>query len=135
VWLQAHSDDWNAIADISKIEATLKHIISIDPDYDNGNPQMMLGALASQIPPSLGGKPEIAEAYFQDALKLSDNKNLMAQVYYAKFYARLVFNQQLHDHLLREALKANPKARDFTLSNLLAQEMAVDLLVSSQDYF
>lgn len=135
VWLQAHTDDWNAIADISKIQATLEHVIALDPEYDDGNPHMLLGALSAQIPPSLGGKPEIAQIYFQNALRLSEEKNLMAKVYYAKYYARLVFNQKLHDHLLREALKADAKARDFTLSNLLAQEMAVDLLVSSQDYF
>ena len=135
VWLQANVEDWNAIADIPKIEATLRHIISNDPGYDDGNPHMLLGVLSAQIPPSLGGKPEIAQTYFQNALKLSDNKNLAAKVYYAKYYARLVFDQNLHDRLLREALKADPKARGFTLSNILAQDQAVDLLVSSQDYF
>lgn len=135
VWLQANSEDWNAIADIPKIEATLKYIIRNQTDYDDGNPHMLLGALTAQIPPSLGGKPDVAQTYFKNALKLSENKNLLAKVYYAKYYARLVFNQELHDQLVREALKADPKARGFTLSNILAQEMAVDLLVSSQDYF
>lgn len=135
VWLQANADDWNAIADIPKIEATLKHIIDEQPKYDKGNPHMLLGVLTAQIPPSLGGKPDIAQEYFQNAIKLSENRNLQANVYYAQYYARLVFDQKLHDQLLRDALKADPVAPGFTLGNILAQEMAVDLLVSSQDYF
>jgi hypothetical protein len=135
VWLQANVEDWNAIADLPKIEATLRHIVTAVPDYDDGNPHMMLGVLTAQIPPSLGGKPEVAQTYFQNAIKLSDNKNLQAKVYYAQYYARLVFDQELHDRLLREALKADPKAHGFTLSNILAQDQAVDLLVGSQDYF
>lgn len=135
VWLQANVEDWNAIADLPKIEATLRHIVTLEPDYDDGNPHMMLGVLSAQIPPSLGGKPEVAQTYFQNALKLSENKNLQAKVYYAQYYARLVFDQQLHDRLLREALKADPEAHGFTLSNILAQDQAVDLLVGSQDYF
>ncbi len=135
VWLQANADDWNAIADVPKIEATLRYIIQLKPRYDDGNPHMMLGVLAAQIPPSLGGKPEVAETYFKNALKISAGNNQLAKVYYAKYYARLVFDQRLHDSLLREALKADPKARSFTLSNILAQDMAVDLLVGSHDYF
>ena len=59
----------------------------------------------------------------------------MAQVIYAEQYAKLVFDQALHDELLRSVIAANPVAPNLTLINTLAQERAVELLAESNDYF
>ena len=60
-------------------------------------------------PASLGGKPEEGKANFEKALALSQGRNQMVRVLYAQFYARLVFDQQLHDKLLNEVLAADPR--------------------------
>ncbi|MEC9256832.1 MAG: TRAP transporter TatT component family protein, partial [Pseudomonadota bacterium] len=58
-----------------------------------------------------------------------------AKVLYAKQYARLMFEQELHDTLLTEVLEADPYAEGLTLINRLAQRQAETLLAESADYF
>ncbi|MGH8693207.1 MAG: TRAP transporter TatT component family protein, partial [Burkholderiales bacterium] len=134
-WVQANVDDWNAIADVPKIEALLNKIVALKPRHDRGTPYIYLGVLSSQLPPAMGGKPERAKAYFERALTISGERNLMAQVYYAKQYARMAFDRKLHDQLLEEVLEADPRERGLTLSNTLAQQEARELLAGSKDFF
>ena len=91
--------------------------------------------MATLLPKAMGGKPAEGQAYFERAMKMSDGKNLMVKVMYAERYARLVFDKELHDRLLKEVLAAEAKAPGYTLGNLLAKEQARKLLASSKDYF
>lgn len=134
-WLQMNSDDWNAIADVPRLEMIMEHIARLDPFHDHGNVHIYLGVLTSQIPPAMGGKPEKARTHFERAVDLSEDKNLMAKVMFAKQYARLIFDQKLHDSLLREVLAADPHYGDLTLSNVLAQREAEQLLAESPEFF
>jgi len=133
--LQANSGDWNAIADLPKVQALVERVVALDPAWANGEPYMYLGVLATLRPASLGGKPEEGKAYFEKALALSGGKNQMVRVLYAERYARLVFDQELHDKLLNEALAADPHAPGLTLINTVAQQRARKLLESGKDYF
>lgn len=134
-WIQASSGDWDAIADVPKVEAAIERVLDFDPAYRDGWPQLYLGVLRTQLPPAYGGEPEEGRAAFERALELSSGRNLMVKVLFAEQYARLVFDQALHDRLLREALAAEVEAEDLTLINVLAQERARQLLAESQDYF
>ncbi len=134
-YLQAHSEDWQAIADLPKIEALLDRVVQLDPNHDRGQAYVYLGVLNSLRPEAVGGKPELGRSFFEKALEISGGKNLYAKTLYAQFYARLVFNQELHDRLLNEVLAADPIAPGFTLTNTLAQERARQLLESGKDYF
>lgn len=134
-WIQANSDDWNAIAQLSKVKALMQWVESHDPAYDNATVQVYLGVLETQLPPSLGGKPDVGRKHFEQALTLTNQQHLMAKVLYAKQYARLMFEQELHDRLLQEVIAADPKAEGLTLINRLAQRQAQQLLASSADYF
>lgn len=134
-YIQTHADDWNAVAELSKAKLLMQWVVKMQPKHDLGMPYVYLGVIESQFPPALGGKPELAKNYFEKAFEYSKNKNLISKVYYAKFYARLVFNQKLHDTLLRQVLKADPKHDNLTLINVLAQEQAQTLLDDSPNYF
>jgi hypothetical protein len=133
--IQVNSGDWNAIADLPKLQAMLLRVASIDPHYDSGGAYLYLGVINSLRPASLGGKPEEGKAYFERALELSGGKNQMVRVLYAQFYARLVFDQALHDRLLNEVLAADPVVPRLTLINTLAKRKAQALLESGKDYF
>lgn len=133
--IQANSDDWKAIADIPRVQTLLERVTALQPDYQNGEPYMYLGVLATLRPASLGGQPEQGKADFEKALALSGGRNQMVRVLYAQHYARLVFDQPLHDRLLDEVLAADPHAAGLTLINVLAQERARKLLASGKDYF
>jgi len=133
--IQVNTGDWNAIADLPKLQALLQRIVAINPAYDGGGAYLYLGVINSIRPASLGGKPEEGKAYFERALELSGGRNQMVRVLYAQFYARLVFDQALHDRLLNEVIAADPVAPRLTLINVIAKRRAKALLESGKDYF
>lgn len=135
LWIQSHSSDWSAVAELPKVEAMLEQVVRLNSDYEGGMPQLYLGIIRSQLPPALGGKPERAREAFEEAIALSGGRNLMAKVEYARNYARLMFDRELHDRLLNEVLAAKPEEPGLTLSNVLAQQQAKVLLDSANDYF
>ncbi|MEX0584389.1 MAG: TRAP transporter TatT component family protein [Natronospirillum sp.] len=134
-YIQAHSDDWNAVADLAKVQRLLEQQTRVAPGHNHGMGELYLAVLSSLLPPALGGQPEVAQRYFEQALHYSDNQNLIAKVYYAQNYARMVFDQELHDRLLNEVLSADPVADTLTLQNTYAQRLARELLRSGEHYF
>lgn len=134
-YLQANSDDAGVLADLPKVESLLERVASVDPVHDHGQVHVYLGVLNSLRPEAVGGKPELGRRHFEKAIEISGNRNLMAKTMFAEFYARLVFDQALHDRLLNEVIAADPAAPGFTLTNTLAQSRARELLESGKDYF
>lgn len=134
-WIQNRSGDWNAAADLARVTKIMKRVLLLDEKYESGQAHLYLGVLNTILPPALGGKPKIGKNHFEKAIKISQGKNLMAKVLYAEKYARLVFDQPLHDQLLNQVLKTKPRVRGFTLTNMLAHEQAKNLLKSGKDYF
>lgn len=134
-YLQANSDDWSAIADLPKVEQLLRRVVELDPEHARGLPYAYLGVLNSLRPAAVGGNPELGRQYFETAIARSGGRNLYAKTLMAEFYARLVFDQALHDRLLDEVQAADPKAPGFTLMNVLAQERAASLRESGKEFF
>jgi len=127
--------NWSGMADLPKIEASFERVVTLDESFDNGNPQFYLGVLNSLRPPALGGNPEKGRSYFEQAIAISGGNNLAVKVAYARYYARLLYNQELHDRLLEGVLEAQPRVEGLTLTNVLAQREARALLESSGEYF
>lgn len=134
-WIQARSSDFNAIADLPRVQALMERVVALDERHQDGAAYLYLGVLATLLTPALGGHPEEGKVYFEKALALSGGRNLQVKVYYAKNYARSVFNRELHDRLLNEVLAADPHSEGWTLGNVLAQQQARDLLKSADSYF
>lgn len=134
-WIQANTDDWNAIAQIPKLKASFERCVVLNENFDGGSSYVFLGVLASQIPPSLGGKPEVARAHFEKAIEISDGHNLMIKVLMAEHYSRLIFDQELHDSLLKSVLSDSAEFAGYTLINTLAKQQSQILLDESADFF
>ncbi len=134
-FLRAHSSDWNSLAELPKIEALFHHYLDISGDEVNSSVYTYMGILLTLRPPALGGEPERAREFFELAIAESDGKDLGAKVEYARGYARLLYERELHDRLLNEVLEADPYQEGFVLSNVLAQEDAAVLLAAGDDYF
>jgi len=135
LWIQQRSGDWNAVAEIPKVEAMLQRVVVLDESYRGGDAHLYLGILKSLLPPALGGRPADGERHFKRALALSGGNNLSVHVEYAKRYARTVFDRKLHDELLTTAIHSDPDVNGLTLTNVLAQREAKLLLADSDDYF
>lgn len=134
-WIQARRDDWNAVAQIARVEAIMNKILELDESYQLGSAHVYIGTLATLVPPAMGGRPEVAKTHFERALVLSRGDNLMFKVLYAQQYARLVFDRELHDRLLNEVIGADPQVPGLVLVNTLAQKQAHELLETAADYF
>lgn len=134
-WVQVNASDWNAVADLAKVTASFERCLMIDETYDGGGAHLYLGVLKSLLPPALGGKPEVARAHFERARSLSGGENLMVNVLMARYYARLVYDQELHDTLLHEVQAARTDYPGYTLINSLAKAEADQLLAESADFF
>lgn len=134
-WVQVNRADWSAVADKARVEAIMKRVVALDEGYRDGTAYTYLGVLNSLIPPALGGKPEQGRRDFERSIQLANGKDLMTKVLFAQEYARMVFDRELHDRLLREVLEADAAVPGFTLTNTLAQEQAQRLLDGSEEYF
>lgn len=134
-YLRAHSDDWNSMAELPQVEALFDRYVEIAGDNVDGTVHTYMGILLTLRPPSLGGKPEEAREHFEKAIAMSDGRDLGAKVEYAKGYAKLLYERELHDRLLGEVVDASPYADGLTLSNVLAKEEAERLLAEADDYF
>lgn len=134
-WMQANSDDWGAIADLGKVKVLMTKVAQLNPGYEYGGPEVYLGVLETLLPPAMGGKPEVGRAHFERAIELAEGKFLLAKVFYAQQYARLVFNRELHDELLNDVMTADAQVDGLTLINLIAKEQASELLASADEYF
>lgn len=134
-WANINRDDWSVAAGLPKIEAVLTRIVVLQEDFRFGTAHNYLGILKTLRPPSLGGKPEEAREHFERAIELSGGRNLSARTDYAEYYARLIYDRELHDRLLNEVLQMPVEAPGLTLMNSLAKRRAQNLLDSAEDYF
>lgn len=134
-YLQVNSDDWAAVAELPRVKALMTWVADLDPSLDGGAPYMYLGIFESLLPPAMGGKPDVARTHFDAAIELSGDENLYIKVMYAEFYARLVYDRELHDELLTQVLATNTTVHGFTLQNEIAHIRATQLLEDAGDYF
>ncbi|MGH8496675.1 MAG: TRAP transporter TatT component family protein [Gammaproteobacteria bacterium] len=134
-YLRAHSEDYAALAELPKVEAALDRMIELDETYQSGSAHVLLGVLNTLRPPSLGGQPDVARRHFERAIELSQGRDLGVKVEYARSYARLLYDRELHDRLLNEVVEADPNVPGLVLSNTLAQAEARKLLASADAYF
>ncbi len=134
-FLKAHSSDWSSLAELPRIEALFTHYLNISGDAVNGNVYTFMGILLTFRPPALGGEPERAREFFEKAIALTDGHDLNVKVEFARGYAKLLYDRELHDRLLNEVIAADPYQDGFILTNVMAQEEAATLLAEADDYF
>jgi hypothetical protein len=133
--IQANRADWNAVAELPRVKATMRRVLELDETISNGDAHLYMGVMESLLPPTMGGKTELAKKHFERALEISDRTNLMAMLLYAEKYARLIFDRELHDNLLNELIKVELKGSDTALIDAIAKAKAKKLLASANDYF
>lgn len=134
-WIASASSDYGALADLPKAELLLEAVADMAPEHDDGAVWLYLGVLNSQRPPAAGGRPDLAERYFQRARDISSGRNLMINVFMADEYARLVFDRELYVELLEQVMAADPDQPGYVLANRIAQARARELLDQTDEIF
>ena len=120
---------------LPRIGSAFKRVQTLDPAYETVQIEHYLAVLNTIRPPALGGNFEAGKAHFERATALSKGKDLSISVDFARYYARTLYDRELHDKLLNEVIAAEPNQEGFTLFNTLAQREAQELLDSADDYF
>jgi uncharacterized protein YceK len=134
-WIQAHSDDYAALAKLPQVQATLRRVQELDPAYEEANVERFLAVLNTIRPPALGGDFEAGRAHYERAIEASGGRDLSIKVDFARYYARTLYERELHDRLLNDVVNAQAEQPGYTLFNTLAQAEARELLESADDYF
>lgn len=134
-YIRTHSEDWNAIAALPRVSEALHRLLALPGAGHAASINTYLGILNTLRPAALGGEPEQGRQFFESAISISDGRDLTAKVEYARSYARLVYDRELHDRLLREVLQTPARQEGLTLFNTIAQQQARELLASADDYF
>lgn len=134
-YINSHRDSVEAIAEMPRMEALMNRVIELDPSYYYGGAHLFLGAFYGSRPPLLGGDPQRSKAEFEKAIAIND-KNLMAPVMMAQYYAVQVQDMKLFENLLSGALAADAAALpEQRLMNELAKIRAKILLDKKSQYF
>lgn len=134
-YIKVHSSDWGAMAKLPRVEASLKRVQALDGQYQAVQVEHYLAVLNTIRPPALGGNFDAGKAHYERALALSGGKDLSINVDYARYYARTLYDRELHDRLLNDVVSAEPSQDGYTLFNTLAQREAQELLDTADDYF
>lgn len=134
-YIKVHRDDWGAMARLPRVESTLKRVQMLDGNYKAVQVEHFLAVLNTLRPPALGGDFEAGKAHYERALALSEGKDLSINVDYARYYARTLYDRELHDRLLKDVMSAEPNQEGYTLFNTLAQLEAQELLDAADEYF
>jgi hypothetical protein len=125
-----------SIADLPLVLRLVEQALVLDPSYWFAGPDTFLGFYNGSLPVMLGGKPDIAKAHFESALKITQRKFLMTQLMFARSYAVQVQDRSLFDSLLKEVIQtAGDELPEAALSNAIARQKAGRLLKKTDELF
>jgi hypothetical protein len=135
-YIQAHSGNWDSLADIAKVEAMTRRLLELDETFGHGSGHLVMGVIETLLPAALGGRPDDAKKHFERAMELSVGKFLMTPVMYAEHYAKTVFDRDLYESLLKKVLETPDDVYpDLILVNVLARKKAARMLAEADKIF
>ena len=109
-WLFLSAQDTEALLDIPKIMALLERSLEIDDRFWLGGPHLFYAAYYSKQPAMMGGGPEKAQKEFDKVEEIvkeevgPEAEWLIADYFYAKFYATLLKDEELFDKTVEKIL-------------------------------
>jgi hypothetical protein len=135
-WVNLNLDKPSAIGESSLAEACLKRVLEIEPDFYYGTPYVLMGTILAARPAMLGGNAPKAKTYFEKAIMLSDGKFLLAQYYFARYYAVRVQDKALFRSLVEAVAAARPDAlKEACLINQAVKRKMEALAVMADELF
>jgi len=135
-WISLNRGSIEAMAELPRVELMMKRVLALDEAFYYGGPHIFMGILDASRPKIAGGDLNQARDHFLKAIELGDGKFLMAQIYYADYYAKKAFKKELFISILQEVLKTPADGTpDLTLLNTVAHTKAKKMLEEVDDFF
>ncbi len=134
--INLNRQDIGRVAELPKAVAMMKRSYELDKAFNNGMAGIALGLVNASRGKAMGGDPDAAKRYFDEAITLTSGKFLLAKVLQARFYAVVMQDRALFEKILADVLatpaEVLPSAR---LPNELAKRRAVRYLKLAEDLF
>ncbi len=125
-----------AVSELPRVEWMMRRTLELDEGFYYGGPHLFMGIWFASRPKIAGGDLTKAQEHFLRALELGRGKFLMAQVFYAKYYARNKVDKELFVTTLQKVLEAPLDASpELVLPNAVAKKEAKELLNRVEEYF
>ena len=135
-WIRLNLDSMEALSELPRVEAMMKRVLELDEGFYYGGPHLFMGIWYAVRPKIAGGDLKKAQEHFLKALDLGQRKFLMADVYYASYYARKSGDKELFTATLQKVLEAPVDTiPDLVLVNTVAKRQAKELLNRVEEYF
>lgn len=135
-WINLNIGSISALAQLPRVEKIIQRIIVLDEGYYYGGAHLFMGILQASRPKIAGGDLNKARNHFLKAKELGHDKFLMADIYYAQYFAKKTFDKNLYIQILNRVL-AQPAdlVPELTLLNTVAQQKAEKMLAEADEYF
>lgn len=130
-----NSPDFDALADFNAVKAVAAHVVFLNERYENAGALAMLGGYESSYPEALGGDWKKGRELFERAIKLSNRRNHLHLINFARTYALNAQDKPLFVSLLNEVLNAPDLGDDVRLSNKVARRRAQRYLNHLDQWF
>ena len=135
-WIGLNLNSMEAIAELPRVELMMKKVLELDESFHYGGPHLFMGIWFASRPKIAGGNLDLARDHFEKAIALGQGKFLMTEVYYAQYYARRKFDEDLFKSILQKVLDTPADVvPELTLMNTVAHQKAKKMLVDMDEYF
>jgi len=135
-WIRLNLDSMEAMSELPRVEWMMKRALELDERYYYGGPHLFMGIWYASRPKIAGGDLKKAQEHFLKALDLGQGKFLMADIYYANYYARKMMDKNLFTSILQKVLETPANTSpDLVLVNTVAKKQAKELLSHVEEYF
>ncbi|ACL04380.1 conserved hypothetical protein [Desulfatibacillum aliphaticivorans] len=138
LYLLQNRNDHQAQLEIPESLDMVGRAMEMDPDYLFGACQMFIGVYYALIPEfmGVGSGPENSAKMFQEARDVTDGKNLMVDLFEARFLSVTIGDKLRFEELMDHILKTDPKALEGgAMLNVFAQEQARYWLDKKKELF
>jgi tetratricopeptide (TPR) repeat protein len=134
--INLNRNDVARVVELPKAIAMIKRAYELDPKYNNAQAAMLLGVIYSSQGKAMGGNPELAKKYFDEAIATTGGKYLLIKVFLARSYAVVIQDRPLFEATLKGVLATpNDVFPEQRLANELAKRRAQRYLARAEDFF
>ncbi|UCD83709.1 MAG: hypothetical protein JSU92_10475 [Deltaproteobacteria bacterium] len=128
-WLSLSTKNVSALFDQPKIIALMERVMELDDTYYYGGVHLFYALYYANMPPMAGGGMDKAQAEFDKVFEFAGENFLMANFFYAQYYAAPLRDEALFDRELKKVLETPSDVEpELTFMNEVAKLKAKKLL-------
>jgi tetratricopeptide (TPR) repeat protein len=134
--INQNRNDVARVVDLPKAIALMKRAYALDPTFMQGGPAMSLGLVYASQGKAMGGDPDAAKKYFEQAIAVSSGKYLLPRVMMARYYAVVIQDRALFEKMLKAVIDTpSTILPEYRLANEISKKRAKRYLARADDYF